>query len=135
MKTLLQQAPRLLLVAACASLGFTQSAQAQSSARPQPVCVDKVTDFTYLVRVSNPQLQRGELKVIRLSDNKVLYNQFNKKAVFGSKLNVRELPDGEYAFIVRVGKDITRYTLDINTKLERSARLGSVSMTAMADEE
>ena len=135
MKTLLQQAPRLLLVAACASLGFTQAAQAQSSVRPQPVAVDKVTDFTYLVRVSNPMFQRGELKVVRLSDNTVLYNQFTNKPVFGSKLNVRDLPDGEYAFIVKVGKDITRYTLDINTKMERTARLGSVSMTAMAEEE
>lgn len=131
MKTLLKQAPRLLLVAACASLGFTQAAQAQSSARPQPVCVDKVGDFTYLVRVSNPRFQKGELQVVRLADNAVLYDKLTNKHVFGSKLNVKELPDGEYAFVVKVGKDVTRYTLDIHTTVERAARLGSVSMTAM----
>ncbi|ALD22261.1 hypothetical protein [Hymenobacter sp. DG25A] len=133
MKTLLKQAPRLLLVAACASLGFTQAAQAQSSARPQPVCVDKVGDFTYLVRVSNPHFKKGELQVVRLSDKAVLYEKFTDKPVFGSKLNVKELPDGEYAFVVKVGKEVTRYTLDLHTETERKANLGSVSMTAMAE--
>lgn len=133
MKTLLKQGSRLLLVAACAGLGFTQVAQAQSSARPQPVSVAKLGDFTYLVRVSNPHFQKGELQVVRLSDNAVLYDKFTNKPVFGSKLNVQQLPDGEYAFVVKVGKDVTRYTLNIHTTIERAARLGSVSMTAMAE--
>ncbi|WP_303309813.1 hypothetical protein [Hymenobacter sp. BT730] len=133
MKMLLTQAPRLLLVAAIASLGFTQPAQAQSALPPQPISVLKVNDFTYIVRASNPQQQRSEVQVVRLSDNTVLYSHSTSKHTFGTKLNVEELPDGEYAFVVKVGKDVTRYTLDLHTEAEhRSARLGTVSLTAMA---
>ncbi|KAA9333006.1 hypothetical protein F0P96_08455 [Hymenobacter busanensis] len=132
MKTHLLPVSRLFLLAACAGLGFTSSAQAQSSGVPQPVSVQQVADFTYVVRASNPHLERSEMKLVRLSDNKVLYRDVNFKPSSGRKLNVKELNDGQYAFVVRVGKDIHRYTLDIHTTVQRSTRLGSVSMTAMA---
>lgn len=133
MKTLLQQASRVALLTACTGLFSTSVALAQSSARPQPVNVDKVGDNSYLIRVSNPQRQMSELKVIRTKDNAVLFEKYTKRPAFGSRLNVRELPDGEYAFLVKTGKDVTRYTLDIHTKTERTTRLGSVSMMALAD--
>jgi hypothetical protein len=94
--------------------------------------VDQVADFTYLVRVSNPHLQRSEVKVVRLSNNKILFQQSSLHPSFGHKLNVKELPDGQYAFVVKVGKETHRYTLDINTTMQRSTRLGTVSMNSLA---
>ncbi|WP_345227005.1 hypothetical protein [Hymenobacter koreensis] len=132
MKTLIKPAPSLLLLATCLGLGFTTPALAQSAGRPQPVNVDQVSDFTYLLRVSNPALERSEVKVVRLSNNAVLFHNASYAHTLGHKLNVRELPDGEYAFVVKVGKKTHRYTLDIHTQMQRSARLGSVSMPSMA---
>lgn len=132
MKTPIANSLRLLLLAACAGLGTTRSAQAQTDSRPQPVCIDQVGDFSYLVRVSNPARAQGEVQLISLRNNAVLYQQYSKGCVFGNRINVRELPDGQYAFLVKVGAQTYNYTLDIHSSRNRTARLGSVSTVALA---
>ncbi|GAB3842551.1 hypothetical protein [Hymenobacter jeollabukensis] len=132
MKTLIQTAPRLALLAACLGLGVSQPAHAQSASRPQPVCIDQVGPFTYLVRVSNPTRQPGELQVVNMSNKKLLYQHNSRGIVFGNLLNVGALADGQYAFLVKVGKQTYNYTLDIHSTYDRVSRLGSVSTTAMA---
>ncbi|WP_400192955.1 hypothetical protein [Hymenobacter sp. B81] len=131
MKTSLLQASRLLVLAAVASFGLSSAAQAQS-AGAKPVSVDQVADFTYLVKVCNPTLQAGQVKLVRMSDNAVLYRSTSYSPTIGKKINFRELPDGQYALVVKVGQDVHRYTLDMHTRMERTSRLGSVTMTAMA---
>ncbi|GAA4390768.1 hypothetical protein [Hymenobacter koreensis] len=136
MKTLAQQASRFLFLAAFAALGLAPAAQATTpdQPRPQPISVQQVADYTYVVRVSNPTLERSQVQLVRLSNNTVLFRKSHNGPAFGHKLNVEQLPDGEYAFEVKVGKQTHRYTLDIHTQMQRSARLGSVSLTAMAAE-
>ncbi|RAK62673.1 hypothetical protein [Hymenobacter edaphi] len=132
MKTRIQTAPRLVLLAAGLSFGASLPAPAQTSSRPQPVCIDQVGPFTYLVRVSNPTRLQGEVQLVKMSNNKVLYQQYSRGTVFGNRLNVQELADGQYAFLVKVGKQTYNYTLDIHSSRDRVARLGSVSTTALA---
>lgn len=134
MKTILHKASRFLLVAAFAGLGFTQTAQAQTVAVNQApaVSVLKLNDFTYVVRASNPQRQRSRLEVIRLSDNAVVYSQSTFKPTFGGKLNVQQLSDGEYAVVVKVGQDVTRYALNMQTETERKVSLQDVSLAAVS---
>lgn len=130
MKTLI--APAIRMAVLLAGLGAAQVATAQTSARPQPVCVDQVGAFSYLVRVSNPTRQQGEVQLVKLSNNAILYQQYSRGSVFGRRLNVQELPDGQYALRVKVGREAYNYTLDIHSSRERIARLGTVSTTALA---
>lgn len=130
MKTLIQRAAALALLAAGLNAG--QSAYAQSVSRPQPVCVDQVGDFSYLVRVSNPKRYQGEVQLVNTSNNAVHYQQYSHSHIFGQRLNVRDLPDGQYALRVKLGKDTYNYTLDIHSTRARVARLGAVSTTALA---
>ncbi|UYZ58243.1 hypothetical protein [Hymenobacter latericus] len=127
MKTLLQTAPRVLMMAAFAGLGFVQPSMAQSPSG-QPVYVDKVADFTYLVRVSNPAQRAAKVQLVRLRDGNVLYQGSSSRPSFGEKINVGSLPDGHYAFVVRIGNETHRYALDLQTT--RTVALGT-SATAM----
>jgi hypothetical protein len=129
MKTVLSFLARPLLLGA--GLGLSGLAAAQSP-RSQPVAIDQVADFVYLVRVSNPAQLPGQLQVIRSSDGEILYyGPVSRRAVFGGKLNIRGLSDGQYTFLIKVGKETHRYSLDLNTVVQRSARLGTVGLTAM----
>lgn len=130
MKTLIHSAAGLALLAA--GLGTALPAQAQSSHRPQPVCIDQVGPFAYLVRVSNPAGLRGEVQLRQLNGKKLLYQQYSRGTVFGKCLNVQELPDGQYSFVVKVGQQAYNYTLDIHSVHERTTRLGTVSTMAVA---
>ncbi|RTQ48538.1 hypothetical protein EJV47_16330 [Hymenobacter gummosus] len=121
MKTLRQQAPRFVLLAAFAALGFTAPAQAATPAENgQPVCVDKVADFTYLVRVSNPAQRRARLQVVRISDGAVLHEESSRKPSFGEKLNVKQLPDGDYALVVELNNTTHRYPINLRTTVQRN---------------
>jgi hypothetical protein len=130
MKTNSQQAPRFLALAALAALGFTAPAQAQAPASSgEPVHVDKVGEFTYVVRVSNPAQQRTKVRLVRLSDGAVLHEGYSKQPTFGEKFNVQQLPDGQYAFDVVMGKNTHRYQLNLSTTVQRSTML-SMAMPA-----
>lgn len=123
MKTLLQQAPRFVLLAACAGLGFIRPAQAAQPESGQPVNVDKVAGCTYLVRVSNPAQRWAKLELVRLSDGAVLHQDGSKRPDFGQKLNLSQLPDGQYAFVVTLNNNTHRYTIDLKASTQRSAVL------------
>ncbi|MCC3156223.1 hypothetical protein LJ737_03190 [Hymenobacter sp. 15J16-1T3B] len=135
MKTFIKTASRFALAACLGLVGTSLPARAQAVGRPQPVCIDQVGPFSYLVRVSNPSRQQGELQLLSMANNKLLYQQYSRGTVFGNRLNVQELPDGQYAFLVKVGKKTYNYTLDIHSSRERVARLGTVSTTALATAE
>ncbi|RTQ48536.1 hypothetical protein EJV47_16320 [Hymenobacter gummosus] len=132
MKTLIISASRLLLLAAGLGLGASQPAAAQSAARPQPVCVDQVGPFSYLVRVSNPSRVWSYIQLTNPKTNQTFFQRYSKGHTFGNRLNVQNLPDGEYAFQVKVGKDVYNYTLDIHSTHDRTARLGMVTTMALA---
>ncbi|AYA37855.1 hypothetical protein D3Y59_12865 [Hymenobacter oligotrophus] len=127
MKTLLQTAPRVLMMAAFAGLGFAQPTLAQSP-NGQPVHVDKVADFTYLVRVSNPTQQAAKVQLVRLRDGNVLYQGNSSRPTFGEKINVGSLPDGQYAFVVRIGNQTHRYSLDLHTTRSVALSSGATAM-------
>lgn len=132
MKTFCHSLSRLLLTA---TIGLTAAVAAQAQPntepRPQPVCIDQVGDFSYLVRVSNPALERGELRLVRQSNGAVVYQHHSRGLNFGQRLNVRNLPDGQYAFVVKLGSKTYNYTLDIHSSYNRASRLGSVSTLAL----
>lgn len=132
MKTLLQNTARLIVVATATCLGITDAAPAQgATARDtavaasvgQPVGIEQVDDFVYLVRVSNPALQRGTLQLIRESDGTVLYEDVSFQPSFGKKLNVTALDDGLYAVVVKVGDRMDRFALRLRTTTQRTTDL------------
>ncbi len=77
----------------------------------------------YLVRVSNPGLQRGSLQLVRVADSAVLYEEVSTRPSFGQKLNVESLTDGQYAVVVTLGKSTHRYTLQLRTTTQRTTDL------------
>ncbi|GAB2944273.1 hypothetical protein GCM10027048_06280 [Hymenobacter coalescens] len=89
-------------------------------------------DFVYLIRVSNPKQLPGQLRIVRANDGAIMYwGSITRNASFGQKFNVANLPDGQYTFVVKIGSDVRRYALDLNTVMKRSARVGTVGLTAM----
>jgi hypothetical protein len=118
--------PLLSLAALClAEPVFAQRAEETS---PQPVGIERVDTFRYLVRISNPALQKARLQLVRLSDSVVLYEENSASATFGQQLNVQSLPDGQYAIVVRVGPEQYRYTLQLQTETHRTTDLSTASV-------
>lgn len=120
MKTFLQTAAllALLLTARAAS-----SSPPNQPATAQPVGVQQVGEYVYLVRVSNPTQQRASLQLVRLTDGAVLYQELSSRPSFGQKLNVGNLADGQYAVVVKLGAATHRYTLQLRTTTQRSSLL------------
>lgn len=117
MKTLFNPSRVFALLAAGFGLSFAQPFQAQA-ADGKPVCVDKLDNFTYLVRVSNPTQQRSEMLLER-PDGKRLYSSNDFAPSYGRKLNLKNLEDGQYAIVVKTGQEVYRYTLTVQTLKER----------------
>ncbi|GAB3842559.1 hypothetical protein [Hymenobacter jeollabukensis] len=134
MKTALINTRVLLLAATACTLGFAQPAAAadknNTNTDGQPVCVDKVADFTYLVRVSNPAQKASQLWLERVDTGARLYSSSDKAPSFGRKLNVKNLEDGQYAIVVQTGKSTRRYTLELAT--QRKQRVASLHENAVA---
>lgn len=130
MKPFLSTSRKLLPLLSVAAISFGNPVQAQSSAetKPQPVGIERIDTFSYLVRISNPALQKARLQLVRLSDSVVLYEESSANATFGQKLNVQSLPDGQYAIVVRVGPQQYRYTLHLQTETHRTTDLSTASV-------
>jgi hypothetical protein len=126
MKTTLQYAAAGGLLMSLLVLGKSQLATAQQ-ASGEPVCVEQVGDFVYVVRVSNPAQVPGRLQLVRAADGTVLYQKTSTAASFGDKLNVRNLADGRYAVVVKLGAATRRFALDLHTTQTRSAQLISLA--------
>jgi hypothetical protein len=122
MKTLLQTAALLALLL----VGAGRPVTAQEPAA-QPVCLDQLGEFVYLVRVSNPAQLPSRLQLVRTTDGTVLYEKTSTAPSFGEKLNVGHLADGRYAVVVKRGPDTRRFALDLHTTQTRSARLISLA--------
>ncbi|MCR5888184.1 hypothetical protein LRS06_10490 [Hymenobacter sp. J193] len=113
MKTLLQTSSRFALLAALIGLGFSHAAQAQVVAASAPAYVSKVSDNVYVLRISNPAQQKGQVQIVRLRDGAKLYQRFSAAPSFGMKLNVRDLVGDRYEFVVTLGQKTYRYPLNL----------------------
>ncbi|HEX8326352.1 MAG TPA: hypothetical protein VF629_02340 [Hymenobacter sp.] len=126
MKNLLSVAARggrlafVLLAGVLLSLGVATPGRAQDA--PRWAGVEKVTDMSYRVWACNPTAKPS---FIRLVDKKglIYYEQFSSAVNFGRQLNVGELPNGEYALLVKVGKETHRFDLRVKSESRRWAEV------------
>ena len=119
---------RAALAATLLSAAVAAPARAQQ-ANP-PAGVQQLTDFTYRVWASNPAVQRGVVQVVDLDGHRVLYEVRSSAVSFGQQFDVSQLPDGRYAFVVRVGPQTYRYALRLRTAATRSAELRADTVRA-----
>lgn len=108
-----------------ATLHLLNAAPLRAQGTGQPVGVKKVADFSYRVSASNPAALRGTLQLVNSETGAVLYEEFSIKPTFGQQFNVRNLPDGNYAFVVKLGSQRYRYALRLRTTAQRSAELST----------
>ena len=134
MKNLLTAAARggrlacVLLAGVLLSPGLATPSWAQDA--PRWAGVEKVSDLSYRVWACNPTAKPG---FIRLVDAKglIYYEQYSSAVNFGRQLNVGALPNGEYALLVKVGKETHRFNLNMKSESRRWAEV--TSPTAPAD--
>jgi|GEM_PF-3540788 len=107
-----------MLLTAC----YSPQALAQANP-PTPAGVQKLSDFIYRVWASNPTAQRGTLQLIDVQKGAVLYEERSARVSFGQQFNLRQLPDGHYAFVVKLGQQQYRYPLTMQTTSQRSCDL------------
>lgn len=74
--------------------------------------------------------QPGRLQLVDAGTGAVLYNELNSQVSFGQRFNVRDLPDGRYAFVVSLGRQQYRYALSLRTTAQRSAELTAEAVPA-----
>ena len=92
--------------------------------------VQKVSEFSYRVWVSNPAAQAGRLQLVSLRTGEVLYRESSSRVSFGQRFDVHGLPDGQYAFEVKLGPEKYRYVLNLGTTSLRTAELSAGPLPA-----
>ena len=116
------QRAALLLLSALLSIFGAQAALAQDG--PHPAGVHQMSGLTYQVWVSNPAGRHGRLQVIDTS-NKVWYEQTGSARSFGRLLNLSELPDGNYAIVMEIGREKHRFDLQLHSTSQRIAAVSA----------
>jgi hypothetical protein len=120
----IQLIPVAMLVATTFGLLSPTGALAQSA---PPAGVTKLNDFSYLVWASNPKAQPGKLQLVNRQSGSILYQEYSSGISFGQKFNVSGLPDGQYAFVVKIGGQKFSYPLSLRTTVQRSAELNTAA--------
>ncbi|MDO7846530.1 hypothetical protein Q5H92_09200 [Hymenobacter sp. M29] len=101
---------RPLLLGGLAVLGTVGSALAQDA----PSVKAKQADAQSLwLTVENPTQQRMHMDVVCLSNKTSLVSETNRRASYGSQLSFKGLPAGQYAVLLRVGRERYRYNVDV----------------------
>jgi hypothetical protein len=116
--TLSQRSIRLAVLGLVAGMGLAASNSAQAQ-QVQPVRT-KAEAEALLMTIENPTQQRVQVKVMQLSSNTCLSNEINHKPSYGCKLNFAQLPAGEYAVMLRVGREKFRYAVQVQPQAQRS---------------
>ena len=109
--TLSQRSFRLAVLGMVAGLGLAASSSAQAQ-QLQPVQT-KTNAESLLMTVENPTQQRVQVKVMQLSSNTCLSNAISRQTSYGTKLSFAKLPAGEYAVMLRVGREKFRYAVQV----------------------
>ena len=131
MKTALPFATfRRTCIAGALLLGVSRPPAAHAQQAGAPAGVQRLSDFSYRVWASNPASQRGLLQVVDADGQRVLFEERSAAVSFGRLFDMSQLPDGHYAFVVQVGSQQFRYSLNLNTTARRSAELRADTVKA-----
>lgn len=112
--TVSQRSFRLAVLGMVAGLGLaaTSPAYAQQGQKVQT----KSEAENLLMTVSNPAQERVQVKVMQLSSQTCLSNVINHDASYGTKLCFAKLPAGEYAVMLRVGRERYQYAVQVKAQ-------------------
>ena len=127
----------VLLLSACLGVLGTQVARAQDTqvARaqegPQQAGVNKVGEQSFQVWAYNPDGRYGRVQLVDNSNN-VLYEEGSSAIHFGSRLNVSDLPDGRYVFMVRIGREEHRFGMQLHSTSQRLVQVGDDQLQSPA---
>ena len=116
------QRSALLLLSALLSILDAQAALAQDS--PRTAGVYQLSGLTYRVWANNLAARRGRVRVIDRS-NRVWYDQTSSARSFGQLLNLSELPDGNYAIVMEIGREERRFDLQLHSTSQRAATVSA----------
>ena len=106
---------RALLLSGLAIVGSAGTILAQDA----PSVKAKQADAQGLwLSVENPMRQRMQMQVVSLAQRVCLVNEVNHRAAYGSKLNFGGVPAGQYAVLLRVGREQYRYSVDVQGKAQ-----------------
>ncbi|GAC1591897.1 MAG: hypothetical protein NVS3B25_11790 [Hymenobacter sp.] len=113
-----------LLLGAALTLFSAGPARAQDAPTPVQEAphwagVNKISDFHYTVWGCNPAAVKGSVRLMDANGN-ILYQQNYSGVSFGRTFNIGQLPDGQYEFVVTVGKEPHRFPLSVQSLPERS---------------
>lgn len=117
----------VLLLSVLLGLCATPAVRAQESSRWAGV--EKAGELSYRVWACNPGCQRGQVQLVD-AEHRVLFEQFSSAVSFGQNLNLRELPDGRYTFVVTIGREVHRFGLALSSTQQRVAVLGDDQLPA-----
>jgi hypothetical protein len=104
---------RALLLGGLAVLGSVGSAFAQDGTS---VKVKQADAQALYMTVENPTQQRMQLQVVALDKHTDLVNEVNHKASYGTQLHFNGMPAGQYAVLLRVGRERYRYNVQVTNQ-------------------
>lgn len=112
----------VLLAGALLGLALPTPGRAQDA--PRWAGVEKESDMSYRVWACNPACKPGFVRLVD-AKGRIYFEEFSSAVNFGRKLNVKELPDGQYALLVQIGRETHRFDLKMQSESRRWAEVSS----------
>lgn len=84
--------------------------------------VVKNSDLSYLVWACNPAARPGAIRVVN-NRGQVCFEEYSSAISFGRRLDFAELPDGKYAIMVKIGRDMHRFDVTMQSSARRWAEV------------
>ncbi len=78
--------------------------------------------LTYQVWGRNPAHQAGRVRLVD-ENGRVLYKRLSFDTNFGVQMDLSDLPDGRYAFVVEIGREAHRFNVELRTTTQRLAEV------------
>ena len=112
--TFSQRAIRLAALGLVA--GFGLAAGSPAHAQQAQSVQTKTEAESLMLTVENPTQQRMQVQVMQVSSQTCLSSEINHQPSYGTKLNFAQLPAGEYAVLVSVGRERYRYAVQVQAQ-------------------
>jgi hypothetical protein len=117
---------RAALLSGLAILGSAGAALAQQA----PSVQFKQANTRLCLTIENPAQQQLQMQVISLTERNCLVNEKNSLPSYGTQLNFKGVPAGQYAVLLRVGRERYRYNVQVQSQPETSILIRELAPAA-----
>lgn len=105
------------------------SGAAMAQEAPSVKAMQADAQHLYLT-IENPEQKVLYMQVVNLDKKTCIMQEANRQPSYGCQLNFQKLPAGQYAVLLRVGRERYRYNVQVQNQTETNILVSGITATA-----